>query len=92
MQRDWETPNLKLLASMDVPSREWSQSKWQKDVFFGRYPSDDKRLDVFNFSSAYTGQERLQHLEFDVDFDVYCVDVDQDLIALAQCFAITNEA
>lgn len=92
MQRAWESPTLRLLESITVPSRDWSQSKWQKDVFFGRYPSNDKRLDTFNISSAYKGRERLQSLEFDVKFDVYCVDVDQDLIALARCSAVSNDA
>ena len=91
MQRQWQTPNLHLLETMVVSSRDWSHAKWQKDVFFGRYPSDSKLLDVFNFSSAYTAQDRLQHLEFDVPFDVYCVDFDQDLVALARCSAIASE-
>lgn len=84
-QRAWEQPEPVLVDTINVPSREWSQSKWQKDVFFGRHPFDEKRLDIFNFSAAYTGKERLQELVFDVDFDSYTVDFDQDLIALARC-------
>ena len=40
---------------------------------------------MFNFSSAFAGEERLQHLVFDVPFDAYTVDFDQDLIVLARC-------
>ena len=84
MQRSWETPEVKLAGSMDIPSRDWSHARWQKDVFFGRYPFDKSLLDVFYCSSAFKGENRLQHLQFDVVFDGYCVDFDQDLIALAR--------
>ncbi|KAI0339605.1 hypothetical protein BDW22DRAFT_568433 [Trametopsis cervina] len=92
-QRDWQSPKPTLISSASVPSRDWSHAKWQKDVFFGRCPEDDRRLDVFNFSNAFAGDdsERLQQLQFDVPFDVYSVDFGQDLVAMARCSVANTE-
>ncbi|KAI0091539.1 hypothetical protein BDY19DRAFT_1030854 [Irpex rosettiformis] len=86
LQHAWENPKPRLVDSIVAPSQSWSHSKWQKDVFFGRYPTsaDRRRLEVFNISAAFAGKERLQDLSFDVPFDAYSVDFDQDLIALVR--------
>lgn len=86
LQRSWENPKATFLHSIIVPSQPWSHSKWQKDVFFGRRPSfaDKTRLEVFNIGAAFSHKERLQDMTFDVIFDTYAVDFDQDLIALVR--------
>ncbi|KAI0686403.1 hypothetical protein BC835DRAFT_458571 [Cytidiella melzeri] len=85
VQREWERPKPTLVDTLVIPSRDWSQSKWQKDVFFGKHPTNNRQLDMFNFGASFAGKERLQHLSFDMDFDTFSVDFDQDLIALARC-------
>jgi hypothetical protein len=85
IQREWERPNPNMVDCMSVPSRDWTQSKCYKDVFLARHSADEKCLEMYNFSSAFDGEERLQRLSFDVSFDAYSVDFDQDLIVLALC-------
>ncbi|KAI0694329.1 hypothetical protein BC835DRAFT_1527677 [Cytidiella melzeri] len=58
-QRGWERPKPTLVNTLTVPSRDWDSHTWHQHVFFGNHPTDRRRLDVFNFSASFAGEERL---------------------------------
>ncbi|KAJ3552150.1 hypothetical protein NM688_g4306 [Phlebia brevispora] len=84
IQRSWRDPHPTFSHSVVVPSREWFEARWFKDILVGRIPADIHRLDIFRLSAAVPDGERLQSLHFDVEFDATCVDPGQDLVVLTR--------
>ena len=83
-QLAWRAPRPTLVHSAEVPSQDWVEARWSKDVLAGRVPTDARRLDVFYLGSAVRDEDRLKTLRFDVDFDAACVDPGQDLVVLTR--------
>lgn len=68
-----------------MPSQDWLEARWFKDVLAGRIPSDVRTLDVLYLSGAGA-----QTLTFDIDFDAACVDPGQDLVVLTRAASGPN--
>ena len=96
----WEHPCLRHALTYNIPSENWTSCKWQKDAFFRRPANITRQLEVFDVASQQpagdededeegckdgdTTRHHYRQLEFAYDFDTFCVDADQDLIALAE--------
>ena len=84
IQRSWRSPRPRFQRSLNIPSKDWIEARWFKDVLVGRRPGTIRQLDVFYLSSATRDEERSRTLLFDVDFDAAYVDPGQDLVILTR--------
>lgn len=84
IQRAWRFPHPRLVHSLAIPSQDWFEARWFKDVLAGRVPGDVKRLDVFYIGADVNDADRLRTLRFNVAFDAACIDPGQDLVVLTR--------